>query len=235
MHFIQAPIGPYWLLLAPSGPYWLLLAPTGPFWPLLAPAGSYWLLPAPTAPTDRYGVVDSLRMQEAAAVAALIGNQTAGNALANAIDEFRALPLCMLTREDLRRRGGAQHGLQQDPEEQPDESEELRMLNLKTVSATLGSVDAFISHSWSDECDSWQWNSNGSRAPFTRYDDESRPTFPRSTLTPSLRRGRPKFDLLLEWGGSQFRTKRIWLDKVYTHARGRFRNAQSSYSPTQPL
>jgi hypothetical protein len=118
-------------------------------------------------------------MQEAAAVAALLGDQTVGNALAYALKGFRALPLAVLTPEDLKEKepAAAKHGQRVRWEERSQEAEELRMLSLKTVTATLGSVDAFISHSWSDE-------------------------------------GRPKFNLLCEWAGSELDRKRIWLDKA---------------------
>ena len=95
-------------------------------------------------------------MQEAAAVAALMGNLTAGNALANAIEGFRSLPLSVLTPEDLRPkeiRPGHSHRHSQARLQQLDEEEALRVLNLSqnTIAATFGLVDAFISHSWADQ------------------------------------------------------------------------------------
>ena len=75
------------------------------------------------------------KQQEAAAVASLIGRRSGGvaAALATAKKCFRAQPLHTLSRENLL-------------ENKPDPK-----LHEKTVSATLGAVDAFVSHSWSDE------------------------------------------------------------------------------------
>ena len=71
--------------------------------------------------------------QEAAAVAALIGGRAAAATLAKACGRFRALPLTSLTREEL-------------VHNKPDPA-----MHAKTVEATLGHVDAFASHSWSDD------------------------------------------------------------------------------------
>ena len=70
-------------------------------------------------------------MQEAAAVAALLGDQTVGNALAYALKGFRALPLAVLTPEDLREKEptAAKHGQRVRWEERSQEAEELRMLS----------------------------------------------------------------------------------------------------------
>ena len=78
---------------------------------------------------------DNTQEQEAALVSALIGSQGASTTLANATDNFRGLPLGSLTREELAKN-------EPDPE-----------MNKKTIEATLGSVDAFASHSWSDAGD----------------------------------------------------------------------------------
>jgi hypothetical protein len=71
--------------------------------------------------------------QEAASVAALIGGRGAAATLAKACGRFRALPLASLTRAEL-------------ADNKPDPA-----MHAKTVEATLGSVDAFASHSWSDD------------------------------------------------------------------------------------
>ena len=71
--------------------------------------------------------------QEAASVAALIGNSSAAESLATATEHFRAQPLATLTRAELM-------------DKAPDPA-----LHAKTVRATLGSVHAFASHSWSDD------------------------------------------------------------------------------------
>lgn len=147
-------------------------------------------------------------VQEAAAVAALIGNLTAGNALTNALETFRALPLSMLTPEDLRPTEIRQaHSPAR--QRQIEEAERLSILNLhrKTVVATFGLVDAFISHSWSDECASRPWIPSPSHAMIMTYVPL---TLPRCTLCS----GQLKFSLLIEWAGSECETKRIWLDKV---------------------
>ena len=79
------------------------------------------------------GEGEKTQEQQAALIAALIGSSNAGETLANATDNFRALPLDTLTREELAKN-------QPDPE-----------MNKKTVDAKLRSVDAFVSHSWSDD------------------------------------------------------------------------------------
>ena len=72
-------------------------------------------------------------VQEAASVAALLGDRGAAKTLRTAARCFLALPLADLTREEL-------------VNNKPDPT-----LNRKTVVATLGEVDAFASHSWSDD------------------------------------------------------------------------------------
>ena len=83
----------------------------------------------------RLGKHDS-KEQEAAAVAALIGGGAAGGAaavLARAQSRFRALPVPSLTKEELMNNEGS-------PE-----------LSAKASAARLGDVQAFVSHSWSDD------------------------------------------------------------------------------------
>ena len=70
---------------------------------------------------------------EAASVAALLGSRGAAATLATAGERFRALPLPALTRDEL-------------ANSKPDPA-----LHQKTVATKLGDVDAFASHSWSDE------------------------------------------------------------------------------------
>ena len=72
--------------------------------------------------------------QEAAAVAALLGGGSASTALALGQELFRSLPLSALTEADL---GTSKN----------------TGLHEKTIRATLGEVDAFMSHSWSDPGD----------------------------------------------------------------------------------
>ena len=69
---------------------------------------------------------------EAALVAALVGGGSAEAALTAGAAHFRALPLAVLTENDLRSSGDS--GLYE-----------------KTGRATLGEVHGFISHSWSDD------------------------------------------------------------------------------------
>jgi hypothetical protein len=69
---------------------------------------------------------------EAALVAALVGGGSAEAALTAGAAHFRALPLAVLTENDLRSSGDS--GLYE-----------------KTGKATLGEVHGFISHSWSDD------------------------------------------------------------------------------------
>lgn len=73
------------------------------------------------------------KAQEAASVAALLGNRDAATTLAVATERFRALPLAQLTREEL-------------AHNKPDPT-----MHSKTVQVNLGQVDAFVSHSWSDD------------------------------------------------------------------------------------
>ena len=68
--------------------------------------------------------------QQAASVASLLGDSSVGEALAEATKRFHSLPLSKLTREALMNN-------------EPDPS-----LHALTVPATLGKVDAFMSHSW---------------------------------------------------------------------------------------
>jgi hypothetical protein len=71
--------------------------------------------------------------QEAATVASLIGGRSAAEAFTIAGKNFRALPLASLTREHL-------------VDNKPDPT-----LHALTVSAELGEVAAFVSHSWRDD------------------------------------------------------------------------------------
>lgn len=75
------------------------------------------------------------KAQEAASVAALLGSRSAASTLAAAAKRFRALPLLELTRTEIAHN-------KPDPE-----------MHRKTVKAKLGEVDAFASHSWSDDGD----------------------------------------------------------------------------------
>ena len=75
------------------------------------------------------------REHEAASVAALLSNRSAAATLATGAELFCALPLSDITRENL-------VNSTPDPE-----------LHAKTVSATLGSVHGFASHSWIDPGD----------------------------------------------------------------------------------
>ena len=72
---------------------------------------------------------------EAASIASLIGKRSAAEALKNAAEAFRSLPLFKLTCEELAKNT-------------PDPA-----MHAKTDKATLGTVDAFVSHSWSDPGD----------------------------------------------------------------------------------
>lgn len=76
----------------------------------------------------------SSKEQEAASIAALINAKaSAAEAFEGAMKHFRAWPLAKLTREILE-------------DNKPDPS-----LHSHTTAAKLGSVDAFVSHSWSDD------------------------------------------------------------------------------------
>ena len=75
------------------------------------------------------------REHEAASVAALLSNRPAAATLAMASERFRGLPLSALTLADI------MHN-------EPDPA-----MYVKTTPATLGSVHAFCSHSWSDPGD----------------------------------------------------------------------------------
>ena len=70
---------------------------------------------------------------EAACVASLLGNTSASSALANAAKYLRAMPLSRVTREHLM-------------DKKPDPS-----MHALTISAKLGAVHAFASHSWTDD------------------------------------------------------------------------------------
>jgi len=71
--------------------------------------------------------------QKAASVASLIGRLSAAEAFVAASRNFRAQPVSTLKRDEL-----------MDNKPNP-------ALHAKTIAAELGSVDAFMSHSWSDE------------------------------------------------------------------------------------
>ena len=68
---------------------------------------------------------------QAATVAALIGGTDAGSAYKMATDNFRAIPLCEITKSDL------------------DSNQDTNMAE-KTEEVRFGEVAAFITHSWSD-------------------------------------------------------------------------------------
>jgi hypothetical protein len=72
-------------------------------------------------------------LQNSASVASLIGQRSAAEAYVAASRNFRAQPLSTLTRHELM-------------DNEPDPA-----LHAKTIAAELGEVDAFASHSWSDE------------------------------------------------------------------------------------
>ena len=84
---------------------------------------------------------------QAASVASLLGGRSAATTLAMGSERFRALPLGSLTREEL-------------ANSTPDPA-----LFNKTVPAKIDHVEAFVSHSWSDDgnakfsCLS-EWSSN---------------------------------------------------------------------------
>jgi hypothetical protein len=86
---------------------------------------------------------------EAAALAALVNNLSAAEAFKRGTERFRALPLAKLTPADLPGSmvlAGYSQGM--SAAAQPTKE-----LCDKTYSAKLGEVDAFISHSWSDDGD----------------------------------------------------------------------------------
>jgi len=86
---------------------------------------------------------------EAAALAALVNNLSAAEAFKRGTERFRALPLAKLTPADLpgsKVLAGYSQGM--SAAAQPTKE-----LCDKTYSAKLGEVDAFISHSWSDDGD----------------------------------------------------------------------------------
>ena len=77
---------------------------------------------------------ESEEEKEAATVAALIGGTDAGSAYKMATDNFRAIPLCQITKADLK--SNADTGLAK-----------------KTEAVAFGDVAAFITHSWQDPGD----------------------------------------------------------------------------------
>jgi hypothetical protein len=87
---------------------------------------------------------------EAAALAALVNNLSAAEAFKLGKELFRKLPFSRLTPEDLpgtsKVLGGSSNGM--SAAAQPTKE-----LCDKTYSAKLGEVDAFVSHSWSDDGD----------------------------------------------------------------------------------
>ena len=87
---------------------------------------------------------------EAAALAALVNNLSAAEAFKRGKELFRKLPFARLTPEDLpgtsKVLGGSSNGM--SAAAQPTKE-----LCEKTEKAKLGEVDAFISHSWSDDGD----------------------------------------------------------------------------------
>ena len=76
---------------------------------------------------------DSDRPPREAAVAALLGGRSATATLGKASESFRAQPLHTLKREEL-------------AHNKPDPT-----MHAKTERAEIGGVDAFASHSWSDD------------------------------------------------------------------------------------
>jgi hypothetical protein len=87
---------------------------------------------------------------EAAALAALVNNLSAAEAFKRGKELFRKLPFSQLTPEDLpgtsKVLGGSSNGMSAA-------AKPTKELCDKTYSAKLGEVDAFISHSWSDDGD----------------------------------------------------------------------------------
>ena len=77
----------------------------------------------------------SVKEQEAASVASLLGKKSVSEALALAVAHFRALPLRELTKAEMENNKA-------DP-----------AMHAKTIKAELGAVAAFVSHSWSDSGD----------------------------------------------------------------------------------
>lgn len=73
------------------------------------------------------------QQQEAASVSSLLGRRSATMALSHAVKNFRAMPLESLTREHLM------------------DNKSDHALEALTVSADLGEVEAFLSHSWHDD------------------------------------------------------------------------------------
>jgi hypothetical protein len=87
---------------------------------------------------------------EAAALAALVNNLSAAEAFKRGKELFRKLPFSRLTPEDLpgtsKVLGGSSNGMSAAAQPTKELSE-------KTEKANLHEVDAFISHSWSDDGD----------------------------------------------------------------------------------
>ena len=98
---------------------------------VLTPANRGRFLRSIAAMTSKRGS----REQEAASVSALLSNRPAAATLAMASERFRGLPLSALSLAEI------MHN-------KPDPT-----MYAKTVQATLGSVHAFASHSWSDPGD----------------------------------------------------------------------------------
>ena len=87
--------------------------------------------------------------QRAAAVAGLCGGGEPSAILVKAISLFRMIPVARLTSDDLAGSGVTTHGSSATPSSNPGTS--ALELAKKTEAATLGEVDAFLSHSWRDE------------------------------------------------------------------------------------
>ena len=86
---------------------------------------------------------------EAAVLASLVNNLSAAEAFKRGTERFRALPLAKLTPADLpgsKVLAGYSQGMSAS-------AQPTKELCEKTYSAKLGEVDAFISHSWSDDGD----------------------------------------------------------------------------------
>ena len=77
---------------------------------------------------------ESEEEKEAATVAALIGGTDAGSAYKMATDNFRAIPLCQITKADLKSNADTN-------------------MAEKTEAVAFGDVAAFITHSWQDPGD----------------------------------------------------------------------------------
>ena len=111
----------------------------------------------PAARRRFHGLLGGLALKgearSAAAVAALVGGRDPAAALKHGADSFRGLPYASLGEADFATSGDTG-------------------LNQKTKPVTLGSVDAFLSHSWHDSAaDKWQalssWATSRKDAPST--------------------------------------------------------------------